>query len=162
MFQLSKNMVLLSSGESGDSVQFCEYVEKNVKFYEMKNGIPMSPHAAANFIRNAMASSLRSRSHYNVNLLMAGYDPTTKAGELYYLDYLASLNKLAFGAHGYASYFVLSILDRHYKPGMSVAEIKKLMAVCIAEVQKRMVINLPKFSIRLIDATGVHVVDSLE
>eukprot|EP01137_Pigoraptor_chileana_P005026 Opistho-2@47525 len=122
----------------------------------------MSPHAAANFIRNAMASSLRSRSHYNVNLLMAGYDPTTKAGELYYLDYLASLNKLAFGAHGYASYFVLSILDRHYKPGMSVAEIKKLMAVCIAEVQKRMVINLPKFSIRLIDATGVHVVDSLE
>eukprot|EP01137_Pigoraptor_chileana_P005025 Opistho-2@47524 len=42
MFQLSKNMVLLSSGESGDSVQFCEYVEKNVKFYEMKNGMSWS------------------------------------------------------------------------------------------------------------------------
>jgi len=52
-----------------------------------------------------------------VNLLMAGFDK--EAGpELYFMDYLASLNKVPFGAHGYGSMFTVSIMDRHYHPGM--------------------------------------------
>ena len=35
--------------------------------------------------------------------------------ELYYIDYLASINKVPFGVHGYGSFFTLSVMDRYYK-----------------------------------------------
>lgn len=47
---------------------------------------------------------------------MAGYDKDTGC-ELHYIDYLATMAKLPFAAHGYGSYFLLSILDRYYRPG---------------------------------------------
>ena len=53
-----------------------------------------------------------------MNLLIAGHDKED-GPELYYMDYLASLNKVPFGCHGYGSFFALSIMDRHYKPGIS-------------------------------------------
>lgn len=51
-----------------------------------------------------------------MNLLLAGYDDTDGPG-LYYMDYLASLAKAPFAAHGYGALLTLSILDRHYRPG---------------------------------------------
>lgn len=51
-----------------------------------------------------------------MNLLLAGYDDTDGPG-LYYMDYMASLAKAPFAAHGYGAFLTLSILDRHYKPG---------------------------------------------
>lgn len=53
---------------------------------------------------------------YHVNLLLAGYDDADGPG-LYYMDYLASLAKAPFAAHGYGAFLTLSILDRHYRPG---------------------------------------------
>lgn len=47
---------------------------------------------------------------------MAGFDKDN-GSELYYIDYLATMAKLPFAAHGYGAYFVLSILDRYYTPG---------------------------------------------
>ena len=55
-----------------------------------------------------------------VNLLMAGYDEE-EGPELYYLDYLASMVKVPFAAHGYGSFFSLSVMDRYYKPGKFAA-----------------------------------------
>ena len=51
-----------------------------------------------------------------VNLLMAGYDKE-EGPSLFYMDYLASLNKLPFAAHGYGALFTMSIMDRHYYDG---------------------------------------------
>lgn len=53
---------------------------------------------------------------YHVNLLLAGYDDADGPG-LYYMDYLSSLAKAPFAAHGYGAFLTLSILDRHYRPG---------------------------------------------
>lgn len=54
---------------------------------------------------------------YFVNLLLAGYDKD-EGPSLYFMDYLASVNKVPFGAHGYGSFFTVSILDKHYREGM--------------------------------------------
>jgi len=64
---------------------------------------------------------------------MAGYDEKTGPG-LYFMDYLASMNKLPFAVHGYGSYFSLSVFDRYYKPDMSIDECRALINKCIAEV----------------------------
>ena len=38
MFKLSDKLVMLVTGEPGDTVQFAEYIEKNIQLYKMRNG----------------------------------------------------------------------------------------------------------------------------
>ncbi len=38
MFKLSEKIVMLCAGESGDTVQFAEYIQKNLQLYKMRNG----------------------------------------------------------------------------------------------------------------------------
>ena len=38
-------------GDSGDMVNYAEYIQKNLKLYEMIHGYKLTPHAAANFSR---------------------------------------------------------------------------------------------------------------
>lgn len=74
----------------------------------MRNDTDLSPSALANFVRGELASSLRSRKPYNVNLLLGGVDPITHKPSLYWLDYLAALAPVPYAAHGYAQYVSLS------------------------------------------------------
>lgn len=67
-------------------------------------------------IHSLSLSLLCIQTPYHVNLLLAGYDDTDGPG-LYYMDYLSSLAKAPFAAHGYGAFLTLSILDRHYRPG---------------------------------------------
>lgn len=60
-FRLGDKLLLLANGEAGDTDQFCEYIEKNLKLYRMRNGYDLSPAAAAYFVRNQLADFLRSR-----------------------------------------------------------------------------------------------------
>jgi 20S proteasome subunit beta 4 len=85
-------------------VQFTEYIQANAQLYSMRNETDLSPSALAHFVRGELASSLRSRKPYNVNLLLGGVDPITHKPSLYWLDYLASLAPLPYAAHGYAQY----------------------------------------------------------
>ena len=61
MVPLSDNVLMLTSGEVGDCLQFSEYIAKNLQLYKMRNGYELSPEAAANFTRRNLAESLRSR-----------------------------------------------------------------------------------------------------
>ena len=92
--QLSDRLVMAVSGESGDTTQFAEYIAKNIQLYKMRNSYELSPSAAANFTRRNLADYLRSRTPYQVNLLIAGYDTETGKPELYFMDYLASMIKV--------------------------------------------------------------------
>nr|ACI68242.1 Proteasome subunit beta type-2 [Salmo salar] len=130
MFKLSDKILLLCVGEAGDTVQFAEYIQKNIQLYKMRNGYELSPTAAANFTRKNLADYLRSRTPYHVNLLLAGFDETDGPG-LYYMDHLSALAKAPFAAHGHGAYRTLSIL------------------------------NLPSFSVRLIDKDGIHDLEKL-
>lgn len=59
-------------GQSGDTVQFTEYIGKNIQLYKMRNGYELGPKAAVHYTRKNLADYLRSRTPYNVNLLVAG------------------------------------------------------------------------------------------
>jgi 20S proteasome alpha/beta subunit len=85
-------------------VQFTEYIQANAQLYSMRNESDLSPSALAHFVRGELASSLRSRKPYNVNLLLGGVDPITHKPSLYWLDYLAALAPVPYAAHGYAQY----------------------------------------------------------
>ncbi|PIN88300.1 hypothetical protein AB205_0123520 [Aquarana catesbeiana] len=69
MFKMSEKILLLCVGEAGDTVQFAEYIQKNVQLYKMRNGYELSPSAAANFTRKNLADYLRSRLQFNIRVL---------------------------------------------------------------------------------------------
>ena len=71
---------------------------------------------------------------YYVNLLIGGFDAES-GGSLHYLDYLASSVSVPFAAHGYGSYFVLSLLDRWHRPDLTEEDAVALLRKCMAEVR---------------------------
>jgi len=154
MHKVSDNLLMAVCGESGDSVQFPEYISKNVQLYKMRNGYELSPHAAANFTRRNMAEALRSSRPKQVNVLLAGHDKDD-GPSLYFLDHLASLHKMTFAIHGYGSLFAMSIMDKYYRPDMDYEQTKDLLMKCINEVQKRFLVNLGTFRVRVIDKCGI-------
>lgn len=155
MYSLSDKILMGVVGDSGDAVQFSEYIAKNIQLYKMRNGYQLSPHAAANFTRRNLAEALRSRNAYQVNLLMAGHDE--EAGpELYFMDYLSSLVKLPFAVHGYGSFFSLSIMDRYYKPDLTKDEALDIIQKCVDEIRRRFIVNMPVFKVRMVNKDGIH------
>ena len=139
--ELNKHTLMAFSGEAGDTgntqsslgnhdtdihreVQFAEYIQANIQLYSMRNDTDLGPSAVANFVRGELAKSLRSRKPYTVNLLLGGLDPITKKPSLYWLDYLAALAPVPYGAHGYAQYVIpiprlcMSLLNIEYLTSM--------------------------------------------
>jgi len=136
---------------------FSEYVGKNLTLYAINNDMTLSTHATANFVRTELATALR-RGPYQTNILLGGYDADAGAS-LYFLDYMASLQKVPFGAHGYCSNFCLSIFDREWKPDLTVDEGLEIMRKCKSELATRFLIAQPKFLVKIADADGVRVVE---
>ncbi|XP_052776800.1 proteasome subunit beta type-2-like [Mya arenaria] len=161
MHKLNDNLLMLVVGESGDTVQFAEYMSKNIQLYKMRNGYELSPHAAANFTRKNLADYLRSSTPYMVNLLLAGYD---KDGgpELYFMDYMASLNKVPFAAHGYGSFFSVSIMDRHYHEDITLVEAQALLKKCVNEIKQRFIVNMPTFKVRCVTKEGIKDLPNIQ
>lgn len=155
LFKLDKQIGMVVCGEPGDTMYFGEYIQKNIALYRMRNGYSLSPQAAANFTRNELAEHIRSRHPYLANLLMGGFDTESKASSLYYMDYLGTMAKVPFGAHGYGSHFILGILDKQHRVDMSLEEAEQLLDKCFSEIQKRLIINLPSFSYYVISAEGI-------
>lgn len=155
IFKVDSHKLMAAAGPPGDRIQFLEYIEKNLTLYALRTGNPLSTKAAVTFTRGELASALRS-SPYQVNILFGGYDQD-EGPSLYFLDYLASLHKMNFACHGYAGYFLLSILDRHWKEGMTVEESLKLVKYCTDQLKSRFVLNSVNFEIKMIDKNGIQV-----
>lgn len=152
---LSSHSALGVSGPNADLVNFSEYIQKNIALYELSNdGMKLSTHAQANFMRGELAAALR-RGPYQVNVLLGGYDAGTESSSLYFLDYLASLQKVNYGCQGYASSFCLSIMDRDWKEGLTEDEAIAIVEHCMKELQTRFLIAQPNFIIKVIDKDGV-------
>jgi len=166
-----------STGNTGDTIQFAEYIERNIRLAHIRNTYPLPPPSAASWIRRELADSLRSRSPYAVNLLVAGYDLPTHEPKLYWIDYLGTMATVPFAAHGYASYFALSLLDkfasgcsrskirtltrhdRYHDPEAPIEEGLATLRRCIDEVAKRLVIAPGKFKVKVVDKNGVREVE---
>ncbi|CAF0853785.1 unnamed protein product [Brachionus calyciflorus] len=155
LFKINPRGAMLVTGEPGDKVNFAEYIQRNLQLYKMINGYDLSTNAAANYARRELATSLRSRDPYHVNMLIAGHDDHDGAS-LYFMDYLSSLVKLPFAIHGYGSYFGLSICDKYYKHDMNETEALNLLNKIIAEIQKRLLVQLPSFHVRVINKEGIR------
>ncbi|KAI9815842.1 MAG: Proteasome subunit beta type-4 [Phylliscum demangeonii] len=157
--QLNEHTLMTFCGEAGDTVQFAEYIQANIQLYSMRNDGDLSPSAVANFVRHELATSLRSRNPYQVNLLLGGVDPLSGTPSLYWLDYLAALAPVPYAAHGYAMYYCLSILDKHHHPDISFEQGLKLLHMCTDELKRRLPIDFKGVLVKVITKDGVREVE---
>lgn len=158
--QLGERSLMAFTGEAGDTVQFAEYIQANMQLHGMREGYELSPKATASFVRNQLATSLRSRKPYQVNVLLAGFDEKLAKPSLNWLDYLGTNIELPYCAHGYAGFYTTSLLDRHYRADMSQAEGLELLDMCVKELEKRMPVDFGGVRVKVVDATGVTEVRS--
>ncbi|KAK7678000.1 hypothetical protein QCA50_018940 [Cerrena zonata] len=156
---LGPHLLMAYSGEPGDTVQFAEYVERNIRLYQIRNTYALRPPSAASWIRRSVADSLRSRNPYSVNILLGGYDISTHTPHLYWVDNLGTLASVPFAAHGYGSYFALSLLDRYHNPEADLEEGLAALRRCINEVSKRLVVSPGKYKVKVVDKDGVREVE---
>ncbi|KXJ71212.1 proteasome subunit beta type-2 [Aedes albopictus] len=154
IYKISDNLMMATIGEAGDRVQFTEYISKNILLYKMRNGYELGPKSAAHFTRKNLADYLRSRTPYQVNVLVGGYDAADGA-QLHYIDYLANSLPVKYAAHGYGGLFVSSILDRYHHAKITQDEAYEILKKGVAEIQKRLIINLPNFKVSVIDKDGI-------
>lgn len=164
LFKLSEHCAMLAAGEPGDVVQFAEYVGKNIQLYKMINGIELSPYACANYTRNQMATSLRSRNSFLANLVVGGFSTNERDQEraqLYSIDYLGAMVSANVVAHGFCQFFALGIGDRLWKENLTVEEGLFMLQTMVNELGKRMAAYPHCVFVRLIDAKGIHVLDNM-
>ncbi|KAH5606206.1 proteasome subunit beta [Parastagonospora nodorum] len=156
---LNTHTLMTFYGEAGDTVQFAEFIQANIQLYSMRNGMELSPAATANFVRGELATALRSRRPYTVNLLLGGYDSIADKPTLYWIDYLASLAPVPYAAHGYAQYYCLSLLDKHHHPDIDYEQGIKIMRMCTEELKRRLPIDFKGVFVKVITKDGIKDVE---
>lgn len=70
--KISNSVMMGVVGQPGDTIQFVEYISKNISLYKMRNVYELGPKAAAHFTRRNLAQYLRSRTPYEVFMFVAG------------------------------------------------------------------------------------------
>jgi 20S proteasome subunit beta 4 len=153
------NKMIAAAGSQGERTQLMDLLQKNMHLYRLRNGVKLSARASASFARQQMAELLRSNTPYKVNMLLAGFDERENAASLYYIDYLAAMQKVTRGAHGYGAYFTLGLLDRYWKRDLSEEEAVAIVKMCIAEIRTRFLMDRNNFVVKIVNSTGVRVLD---
>lgn len=105
ILQVAPNTLFALTGEVGDRKNFGEFIQRNIKWYQMRNNRSMNNKAIANFTRNELSNAIR-RNPYVCWVLQAGYDEAD-GPSLYWMDYYGSLAKPKTAAQGLCAYFLL-------------------------------------------------------
>ena len=156
IMQLNKFKILGCSGEPTERYQFSNLIMRNLQLMELRTGHEPDVESTAQFIRHELATALR-KGPYQVNCLIGGYDQIEKRAKLYWMDYLGTLQQVNKGAHGYAGYFVNSVLDNHFTQDMTLQQGLEACNKCILELRTRFIINQPNFVAKVVTKDGVQI-----
>ncbi|KAJ2782125.1 Proteasome subunit beta type-4 [Coemansia javaensis] len=157
-YELTPHTLMSVSGEPGDTSNFSEYIQGNVRLYGVRNLQELTPSETASFVRGELATALRSRRPYQVNMLVLGYDAKAGDASIYWIDYLAAMAKVPYAAHGYCGYFLYSVLDREYRPDITLEQGMDIIKKCMVALKTRFLIQYSDYTIKVVDSAGVRVV----
>lgn len=132
-----ENQALAITGSVGDRVQFSEYIIRNVALNRFRTLQHQHMAAKAHWIRNVLASSIRSRSPFYANVLYGGFDVPSanttvatsdscatadcvKPAQLWWLDCLGAMSSVRYAGHGRLISFAIAVFDRYYDENMTI------------------------------------------
>ena len=152
-FELDDALLLALAGEQADRCLLGPMIERTARLLRMRHGRPLSTAEAAQLLRTRVAERLRQGA-LQVGGIVAGGD-----GRLFWADALGAVVEVPHGAHGYASYFVTSVLGDGWRAGMDEVEALALARRCVAELQTRLLLHQPHFRFEVVDAKGIRRVE---
>ena len=155
---LNTHNMIAFTGESGDTTQFAEHIKANVQLFGLREGYDMESSEIASFVRHELATSIRSRKPYQVQILVAGVKEGGD-GFLSMIDYLGTRCDLPYAAHGYAAFYTMSLLDHHYKDDIDLDTGLRLLKLCEEELNKRMPIDFKGLNVKIVDKNGIRFID---
>ncbi|KAH8412732.1 hypothetical protein KR009_004975 [Drosophila setifemur] len=158
--RLSDFNMLATVGDGGDTLQFTDYISKNMHLYKISNGYNLSAKAAAHFTRKNLADYLRTNTRYQVAMLLAGYDEVD-GPDLHYIDSLGAAQSINHAGHGWGSMFCGSILQRYWNSKLTQPEAYSILRKCVLEIQKRLIINQRNFDVFVVDKKGLHKMEAI-
>lgn len=148
--QLDDHIAAAASGDQGDVDIFVDWLQRMICLRRLDSDC-MGVYAAASLARRDIARSARERRK-NVSMLLGGYD--SSGAHLLWLDSLGTLQPIPFGAHGAASSFLLSMLDKLHRDDMSLSDAVALLRRCIKQLSTRFIVTPGGFQIMAIDKDG--------
>ena len=96
IMEMDSHKLLGVCGDPADCVNEPQFFQKNLNLYALRNAEKqLSTHATANYMRGEKSANLR-RGMKDVDMLLAGFDEGV-GPSLYFIDYLASMQKLDLG-----------------------------------------------------------------
>ncbi|KAG5191797.1 nucleophile aminohydrolase [Tribonema minus] len=151
--QLDDTLAAAASGpKQGDVEVFVDWLQRVLCLKRMTSG-GLTVSAAASLARRQLAQDLRRRP-MDVNMLLGGWDKV-RGAQLYWLDGMGSLQPIPFGAHGAASSFVISVLDKgHRGDETELRDAVRLMRDCVAQLSTRYLVRGGGFQMMVVDARG--------
>jgi 20S proteasome subunit beta 4 len=158
--QLDTRTAAAAAGEQGDVEVFLDWLQRDLRLRRLSSE-SLSLAATASVARRSIAESLRTPQRKDVSMLLGGWD-SVKGAQLYWLDSLGSLQTVPFGAHGAASAFLLSMLDRSHRADMSLLEAVQLMRGCVKQLSTRFIVAGGGFQMMVIDCSGCKDIGSGE
>ena len=152
---LDSHCLMALAGDIADRDHFGDFIKRNVEFYKFKsNGQKSSVRRSAQFVRTELAKSIR-KSMKQVSPLVVGFDER-KGAQVYWLDYLGTMAETDYAVHGYAAYFLSSVLASDWKHGLSQEDAFDLTKRCIKALKSRFIIHHEGFDIWVVDEQGVR------
>nr|XP_017006758.2 probable proteasome subunit beta type-2 [Drosophila takahashii] len=142
--RLSDFNMMAMVGDGGDSIQFTDFISKNMHLYKIAHGYHLSAKASAHFTRKTLADYIRTNTRYQVAMLLAGYD-AVEGPDLHYIDTYGAAQSINHAGHGWGSMFCGSILQRFWHSKISQTDAYSLMRKCVLEIQRRLIINQRNF-----------------
>ena len=142
------------AGEICDRERFSSYIMRNMALQKYRTGNDMDLEAIAEYTRSELAYAIR-RGPFQTNIILAGVE--NDEAKLYWIDYMGTMCQMTKGAHGYAAYFVGSILDNFYKKGMSIEDGLECMKKCVHEMKTRFLLDQSYFQVKIVTKDGSRV-----
>lgn len=162
---VSTHQVLGIVGENGDCDRLRERIQAESALARYRMDRSWTTKELAWYSRTKVAESLRTRSPYFSNVLIAGVDQSQSSdsveASLYWMDNLAAMHKMSYAVHGYGGLFSWSLLDAKYRPDMTVDEALDVIKQVVQELQTRFVVQLPDLKVQVIDKQGIRDIEPI-
>jgi 20S proteasome alpha/beta subunit len=109
-------MCIAMQGDLSDCEYIYSHISQESKLHELVFQKAINIHTFAHICRKLFAQNLRKQNkNLKVNMLIGGWDDSSDESVLYWLDNLANLQEITFGAFGFQNMYILSFIDKYIR-----------------------------------------------
>ncbi|KAI5711295.1 hypothetical protein M8J76_000513 [Diaphorina citri] len=160
---LGNGTLLMCLGGSGPL--FSRIVSTGMSLHKLVSATQHSVQRTPRIIGQTMQDIRRQNNHgdpLDLHIMLGTADPTTGV-TLYKGDPYGFMLEVPYAYIGINGFLTASLVDKYYKPDLTVQEAYSVLKQCVHHMKRRTVLSYPKFTVKVLDRTGtVNVLPDLK